>query len=451
MKRVLLVLPILLTTAAVATAGGSAFNGPTTNRLSVKPNGKEVQGAASDFAAISGGGRYVVYESSGQLVGKDKDQAFDVYLYDRKRGENELVSVDSASKPRGDVGCDAPDISPSGRYVSFGCDGALANSDQNGIEDVYRRDLKTQKTIVVSLTAAGAQLSGINDDSEISGVSSNGLVAWESLGEFVSGDSNDSRDIFVRNPEKETTVRASLASSDAELPDGVGGPGPSKISRIAISGDGRHVAFSSLDVATTESDFGFIVDADVFVRDLKRGTTIRASLKSNGSEADPDENADSYNPSISEDGRYVAFVADGFAQLAGNDDNAFHDVYVRDTEKGKTTLVSLKSNGEGAVPTGFGPQYPEISPNGRFVVWDTEFNFGGGKDRDENRDVYRHDTQTGKTVLVSLKANGGRADTNQLADPANRGWVAFSSMGKLAGTPDDGNDFDVFLRGPLSP
>ncbi len=91
--------------------------------------------------------------------------------------------------------------------------------------------------------------------------------------------------------------------------------------------------------------------------------------------------------------------------------------------------------------------YPEISANGRYVVWDTRWNYG--KNGDNLRNVYRHDTKKGKTILVSPAANGDVKDTNQLGDVANTDWVAFSSMAKNTNAADDGNDFDVFLRGPL--
>jgi hypothetical protein len=81
------------------------------------------------------------------------------------------------------------------------------------------------------------------------------------------------------------------------------------------------------------------------------------------------------------------------------------------------------------------------------VVWDTQWNFG--KNGGNLRNVYRHDIRSRKTILVSRASNGDVMDTNQLGDVANTDWVAFSSMAKNTKTADDGNDFDVFLRGPL--
>jgi Tol biopolymer transport system component len=435
--------------AALLIGAGSAGagTGADTTRISVKANHKEVGGASADYPAISGGGRYTVYETGAQLVGSDDDSGFDVYLYDRERDKNRLVSVDSSGDPR-NAECAAADISPNGRYVSFGCNGELSNADNTtGTEDVYRRDVKKGKTVLISLTDTGAQLSGVNDDSEISGVANNGLVAWQSYGAFVTGDSNTAFDTFVRDPERGTTVRASVGSADQQLPNGVGSLGTDKDSKISIAGNGRYVAFSSPDVATDDPDFGFAVDTDVFVRDLERDKTIRASLKSNGDEADSNDNANSRTPSISVDGRYVAFASDGSAKFVPDDDNNAIDIYVRDVRKKKTFRVSVKSNGDEPAVSGLAPAFPEISANGRYVVWDTQWNFGnnGGN----LRNVYRHDIKSKKTILVSRASNGEVKDTNQLADVANSAWVAFSSMAKNTNAADDGNDFDVFLRGPL--
>ncbi len=439
----------LVLSAALAASGAFAGGGGGTKtvRVSVKGNGNEVPGAASDFGAISGDGRYVVYESFAKLVGKDDDMNFDVYLYDRKQDKNTLISVDSSGDPR-DAQCAAADISPNGRYVSFGCDGELSNADSNGgTEDVYRRDLEKDKTVLVSLTNGDDQLSGVDDDSEISGVAGNGLVAWQSYGAFVGADTNTAYDTFVRDPEKGTTVRASVGSEDEQLANGVSSLGTDKDSKISIAGNGRYVAFSSPNQATDDPDFGMAVDTDIFVRDLKEGKTIRASLKSNGDEADPNDNANSTTPSISADGRFVAFRTDDFTNFVPDDNNNAADIYVRDTKKNKTFRVSVKSNGEEPDVSGLAPAFPEISGDGRYVVWDTQWNYA--KNPSNMRSVYRHDLKTKKTILVSIAQNGDVNDTNQLADPANSNWVAFTSMAKNTNADDDGNDFDIFLRGPL--
>jgi Tol biopolymer transport system component len=266
------------------------------------------------------------------------------------------------------------------------------------------------------------------------------------LGAFVDDDTNGNLDIFVRNPGNGTTTRATLDYQDNQL-DGGGEIG--KDSLVSITADGRRVAFQSFDVATAEPDTAFNIngfDTDVFVRNLANGTTSRVSLRSNGEEALSFDNANSRRPSMSADGRYVAFWSD--APFTGVDDNNGADIYIRDRKRGKTFRATVKSNGD-EVPNA-DIQWFEISASGRYVAFDTFSNFGGGPDMNNWRDVYRRDLEEKKTTLVSLKANGDRADGNQLPDvSANGKWVVFQTMDAMTGQPDDGFDWDVFLRGPI--
>jgi hypothetical protein len=445
MRGLLACLAVGLCGLASAVAAWPAGKAGHTTRVSLKENGKEVPGANSEYAAISGDGRFIAFESDGELLKKDDPTDHDVYLFDRQAKHLSLMSVNSNGGDGNNVECAAADISPNGRYVSFGCGGALLGSDNNGIPDVYRHDRETGKTVLVSVTDAGSQLSGGNDAADISGVANNGAVAWESDGAFVGNDTNGDTDLFVRNPGKSHTRRATVNYQDNQLTSG----GESdKDSKIAISGNGRFVAFQTFEVATADPDTAFGLngmDSDVFVRDLKEGRTSRVSLKSNGDEALTGDNANNFMPSISTSGRFVAFQAT--APFVGNDDNNTYDIYVRDRKDHKTYRASVKSNGGEVTPPGLPNQYEEISSNGRYVVWDTSGNYGGGPDPMDFRDVYWRDTKAKKTKLVSVKSNGGRADQNQLADVSNNGWVPWETMEKLTGQNDDSSDWDVFLRG----
>jgi hypothetical protein len=441
-----LVLSALLALFAFAATASSAFAKTKTVRVALKPNGHEVPNNNAEYIAASSDGRFWAFESTGKLSPKDHDNGHDVYVYDRKKRKNTLVSVKSNGN-EGNADCAAADISPNARYVSFSCEGELAGNDQNDRADIYRHDRKTGKTILISVKSDGSQVNGIDDDSIISGVADNGVVAWESHGAFVNDDTNDSWDVFVRNPKAGTTKRASLDSDGNQLPNGVNSLGPTKQSKVPISASGRTVAFVTDDKATSDTDYANAVDSDVFIRNLGNNTTQRVSLKQNGEEADPNNNANSRTPSISADGRYVAFQASPDASFVAADANNGYDVYVKDRKTGKITLASAKSNGS-AVPNA-DAQFPEISPNGRFVAWDGFADFGGPADPANGRDVYRHDMNSGKTVLVSATFKGLRGDDNQLPDPSSNGWVGFQSLDQLTPAGDDGMDWDVFLRGPL--
>ena len=106
----------------------------------------------------------------------------------------------------------------------------------------------------------------------------------------------------------------------------------------AISADGRYVAFwsSANDIVPGDSNGR----QDVFVRDMRTNTTIRASVDTAGGNA----NGDSFYPTISGDGRYVAFASRATDLVAG-DGSAAEDIFVRDLQSGTTTRVTVDTAG----------------------------------------------------------------------------------------------------------
>src|SRR5690606_12352956 len=111
-------------------------------------------------------------------------------------------------------------------------------------------------------------------------------------------------------------------------------PGADSFSHgVAISGDGRHVAFESRATNLVPADDNG--RDDVFVHDLDEGVTRLVSIAADGGGAD---NA-SDSPAVSATGRYIAFTSSA-GNLVLDDANGFVDVFVRDMEAGTTTLVS---------------------------------------------------------------------------------------------------------------
>ena len=141
------------------------------------------------------------------------------------------------------------------------------------------------------------------------------------------------------------------------------------ISRIAtgaygipsISGDGRYVAFASDASDLVPGDTNNA--PDVFVRDLQTGTIMRVSTDKNGGQG----NAISYAPSISADGRYVAFDSDA-SNLVPGDTNGTLDVFVRDLQSGAITRVSTGAMAIRAMRQSLSS---DISADGRYVVFES--------------------------------------------------------------------------------
>jgi Tol biopolymer transport system component len=134
----------------------------------------------------------------------------------------------------------------------------------------------------------------------------------------------------------------------------------SGISRLAVSADGRYVAFSSEAGNLVQGDHTIYV-SDVFVRDTLIGTTVRASVDAEGG----DPNSYSLDPSISADGRYVSFQS-GASDLVAGDANGLFDVFVRDLLYGTTVRASVDAGG--GDPNGTSGS-PSISADGRYVAF----------------------------------------------------------------------------------
>jgi Tol biopolymer transport system component len=425
--------------SAVSWAGG-----PTTVRISVKSNGAEVN-TDNEYAAVSGNGRFVTFESSGRFTPNDDGVDEDVFLRDTTTKTTTRVSV----KPNGaevpGANSAQSSISSSGRYVAFTSDGAFRPGDTNGDEDIWVKDLQTGKVTRASLDNAENELMAGSQDPAIS---ANGrYVAFRTDGAFAPSDTNGENDIYLRDLVNGTTRRASVRDNGTQpIYDSL---------NPSVSANGRYVAFYNNDQEmTADTDYGFMVDYDCFVRDMSQHKTIRVSLKSNGIEADPNNNQNNITPVISADGHFVAFSADSLGDFAPVDTNNQPDVYVHNMQTGKTIMVSVKSNGQPVTgSSGMGSERPlAISADGTSVAFEANAALVGS-DTNNERDVYLRDRPATTTIRVSVKPGGGQVTTGaggqQLPALSGDGhWAAFQTIGQVTAS-DSGTDFDVFDRGPL--
>jgi Tol biopolymer transport system component len=296
---------------------------------------------------------YVLYRSSASnLVAGDTLGFDDVFLYNRLTNVTERVSVgDGEQQANGASAMGA--ISANGRFVAFSSQATnLVAPASNGNTQVFVRDRQLGTTRQVSFGAGGAQANGdalgvsISDDGR--------YVAFASAGSnLVAGDTNNSADVFVRDVQLGTTELVS---------QGFAGPVTGWSSVPSISADGRFVAFESDGDDVVPGDEN--VASDVFVRDRAFGTTERVSVGPNGEEGF----WDSANPSMSKDGRFIAFESDA-EEFDPEDGNISIDVFVRDRLGRTTERASERQNGMEA----FGDSWnPSISPEGRYVAFDSD-------------------------------------------------------------------------------
>ncbi|MEW6747924.1 MAG: calcium-binding protein [Planctomycetota bacterium] len=307
-------------------------------------------------------------------------------------------------------------ISADGRYVVFLSYATnLVPGDTNRLPDIFVRDRLSGLTTRVNLTQDGKQA---NDYSGTSCISGDGrFVAFHSYAtNLVQGDTNRSIDVFCHDRLTAETTRVSVDSSGVQ--------GNDSSFRPSISADGRYVAFKSLATNLVTGDTNDVID--IFVHDRSTGETTRVSVDSAGNEADG--RCGGYSPSISADGRCVAFSSEA-TNLVPDDRNGYEDVFVHDRSTGETTRVSVDSAGNEAIGASW---YPSISGDGRYVAFmgsatnlvlgDTNYEF----------DIFVHDRSTGETTRVSVTSGGQEGDIASF-NPAISGdgnLVAFHSYAR---------------------
>ena len=288
-----------------------------TTRVSVRSDGAEANGHASD-PGISGNGRFVVFSALGSnLVDGDGNGVSDVFVHDRVRHETTRVSVaDDGGEADHDSSLTSNHsaISKSGRYVVFESGATnLVAGDTNLARDVFVRDRKTRTTRRVSVSSAGAEANGSSYNAAIS-ASGRYVVFTSDADNLVPGDTNGRNDVFVHDRKTRETTRANLTSDGMES-DGSANDG-------GISADGRFVVFTSGATNLVLDDTN--QRQDVFLRDRTVGTTTRLSVGPAGVEA----NGENSSPALSADGRFASFASEA-TNLVADDLTVGTEVFVR--------------------------------------------------------------------------------------------------------------------------
>jgi Tol biopolymer transport system component len=234
-----------------------------------------------------------------------------------------------------------------------------------------------------------------------------------------------------------------LISRQSATDGGAGADAPSRAS--AVSADGRYVAFQSAANNLSTADNNRFVN--VFLRDTQTNTTTLISRGSGASGAAAE--GQSYSPSISADGRYVAFESKA-PNLSGADNNFIFDVFVRDTQTNATIFVSRQSATDGGAGADVHALNPSISPDGRYVAFESNSYELSTADNDTYRDIFLRDIQTSTTTLISratgVAGTGGDDNSFNASVSADGHFVAFQSNANNLSTADDNFFPNVYVR-----
>jgi Tol biopolymer transport system component len=408
-----------------------------TERVSLGTTGHQAASGAelpsTQGRYVSSDGRYVVFESaSSDVVPGDVNGTWDIFLRDRVRGTTHLISISTAGvQGNGVSGLFGLTITPDGRFVVFESRASnLVPGDTNLSRDVFLRDRSNGTTERVSLAMGGGEG---NDESFAPSVSADArFVAFISAASnLVPGDTNNAYDVFVCDRLLGTTERVSVAGSGVQGNFGSDQP--------SISADGRWVAFQSESNNLVPGDTNGVLD--IFLRDRLSGTTERASVPTGGGQGDQGGGG----PVISSDGRFIAFTSFS-TNLVPGDTNGDLDVFVHDRRAVTTERVSVATGG---IQGNSNSSFPAISADGRFVAFSSAaHNLVSGGTIGAN--IFVRDRALGTTELVSVSTSGAQSHYGGLDSSASISedgrYTVFKSYNRDLVPGDSNGHGDVFLH-----
>lgn len=347
-----------------------------------------------------------------------------------------LISTKS-KKIQSDGPSGEPAASETGQLVAFRSSATNLDSERckNGVNQIFVRDRRTGTIRCVSLNSNGREG---DRDSRAPSISADGrFIAFTSAATNLAGDECDNgfSQIFVRDVTNGTTKCASINSNGRE--------GNQHSDAPSISADGTLIAFDSAATNLTGSkcDNGF---NHIFVRDVTSGTTICVSVRTNGDEG----NGDSFDASISADGRFVVFQSTA-SNLATRCSNGNSHIYMHNLATGETSCVSVNSAGQ---ESNGNSGLARISADGRFVAFQSNPTNITARCSNGFTHIFVRDTTDERTSCASLDNGGnqGNHDSTQPSISSDGRWVAFSSAAtNLTGKHCTGGNIQVFVRDRL--
>lgn len=397
--------------------------------LSADPDGSATA-QPSGRPAVSDDGRFVAFRTRAlSMLGMADSPIYQVVLLDRESGEFELASRDvSDGTVNGD--CLGVRISANGRYVYYATTASdVIPGDASSDYDIFRYDRQTDDTVLVSRADSGAQA---NDDCFEFDVSPDGrYVVFTTDATNLAADANGFDQIYLRDMTLDFTRLVSRNVSDQPASQDCHSP--------AVSADGQRIVFVTFAPNFFDQQAGTNID-NVWLRDLTTDATTLISKPLHDTAA---PNAFSIGPTISPDGRFVAYSTQATNLVPGDPAATLYRVILFDREKSKATRLKLDL--PGLVDNGFDGL--RLSYGAKHLV------FRSSETTDDGQDdaIGLWTRATKKVTLVSRTLSGGVPNDANNSSPfltTDGRFVAFDSTSpELAADANATRDVFLFRRG----
>lgn len=358
----------------------------------------------SESPVISADGRWVAFASrASNLVPDDTNGVSDMFVMDRTTGSVTRISV-SSKGVQGNGPSTYPSISADGRFVAFRSEASNLDliDDTNQTADLFLRDRQAGTTTKVTVGWHGQEA---DDESSRSAMSADGrrIVFASKAGTLAREGVAGIWQIYLRDHPAEITGRISSGLNPA------------------ISASGDTIAFEAMSLTGIENDRGPFGMTDIYAYDHKTGAVSKVSQYSYDSHwAGHSEHA-----ALNADGRVIAFESD--SSLIPEDGNRARDIYIYD--QGTQQLQIASRNGMHGLANGRSG-YPSLSADGRFVAFVSEASSLVAHDTNQVADIFVHDRRNGATIRVNLGRHGKQANapSREPVLSADGRYVVFASQ-----------------------
>jgi len=373
-------------------------------------------------AYISGDGSYVTFRRG---ISSERK----IYRYNLSTQIEELISVNTTGDALNDESRHAK-MSADGNFIVFETRATNVNPlDSDGKLEVVVHDYAKSTTDIMS-----GHIPNSNDSSGTNtGLSEDGryVVFDSNANNLVANDTNNKKDVFLRDRKNNTIERISVSSS------GVQGNGDSK--DASVSADGRYVTFLSYATNLVVNDTN--AKGDIFLHDRQTGITTRVSKKRDGSQ----NTGQCFSPSINTTGTHIVFDAEDM--LDSSDTNGKKDIYMYTISSGEIKLISVASDGtvgDGVSVTG------SVSADGKFVAFSSYANnFSTATGAVNLPQIFLKNIQDNTMQCISLAPDGseGNDRSTTASISADAKYIVFQSYATnlLNSNDANGGKVDIFL------